>query len=61
MKRLFFWLTLASGVTAAILMARRGESFGSITKKAINNPFGALGNELKTALAPETQTTALQS
>ena len=45
MKRLFFWVTIASAVGAAVLMARRGESFGSIAKKAINNPFGALGNE----------------
>ena len=51
MKRLFFWVTLASGVTAAVLMARRGESFGNIAKKAINNPFGALGSELKGALS----------
>ena len=50
MKRLFFWVTLASGVTAAVLMARRGESFGNIAKKAISNPFGTLGNEVKTAL-----------
>ena len=50
MKRLFFWVTLASGVTAAVLMARRGESFGNIAKKAIGNPLGSLGNEVKTAL-----------
>ena len=51
MKRLFFWVTLASGITAAVLMARRGESFGTIAKKAISNPFGALGSELKNAVS----------
>lgn len=50
MKRLFFWVTLASGVTAAVLMARRGESFGGIVKKTLSNPFGSLGSEVKTAL-----------
>lgn len=61
MKRLFFWVTLAAGVTAAVLMARRGESFGSIAKKAINNPFGALGSELKNAVGSGKQSPALQS
>ena len=61
MKRLFFWITLASGVTAAVLMARRGESLGTIAKKAINNPFGALGSEVKSALTSSPQSNALQA
>lgn len=61
MKRLFFWLTLASGVTAAVLMARRGESFGTIAKKAIGNPVGSLGSELKNAFGSAADSKALQA
>lgn len=47
MKRFIFWGTVLSGVAAAYLMYRRGESVGSIAKNTILNPVGALANELK--------------
>ncbi len=50
MKRTFFWATLISGGIAAYLMYRRGESFGTIAKKAAGDPFGSFAREVKTAL-----------
>jgi hypothetical protein len=50
MKRLFFLGTLVSGVLAAYLMYRRGESLGTIAQNAVTNPVGTLANELKTAV-----------
>lgn len=47
MKRIFFWATIASGLTAAYLMYRRGESFRTIARKSLDNPFGSLASELK--------------
>ena len=38
-----------SGVAAAILMYRRGESLFGIARKAITNPVGSLINEVQTA------------
>lgn len=50
MKRLFFWGTLAAGATAAYLMYRRGESLGTIAKKAIGDPVGTFVSEVKQAV-----------
>ena len=52
MRRFVFLATLAAGITAAYLMQKRGESLMTIVKKTINNPLGALAEELKLALAP---------
>ena len=50
MKRILFWATIASGVAAAYLMIRRGESLGTIARKTLTNPIGTLVTELKTAV-----------
>lgn len=47
MRRVFFWVTVTSGVIAAYMMYRRGESLGQIAQKAVGNPVGSLVNELK--------------
>ena len=52
MRRFVFLATLAAGITAAYLMQKRGESLMTIVKKTINNPLGALAEELKLALQP---------
>jgi hypothetical protein len=49
MKRVLFWATVASGVAAAYLMLRRGESIPKTAVRTISNPVGSLVNELKTA------------
>ncbi len=49
MRRLIFWGTILSGVTAAYLMYRRGESLGTIAERAVTNPIGSLANELRSA------------
>ena len=49
MRRIIFWATIASGVAAAYMMYRRGESLPSIAGKAVLNPVGSLVNELKSA------------
>ena len=40
-----------SGVAAAILMYRRGESLFGIARKAITNPVGSLVSEVGTAVS----------
>ena len=50
MRRLIFWGTVISGLAAAYLMYRRGESLPTIAKEAVSNPLGALTAELKSAL-----------
>ncbi|WP_433974931.1 hypothetical protein [Tunturiibacter lichenicola] len=42
--------TVASGLIAAYLMYRRGESLGSIAKQAITNPIGSLVSEVKNTI-----------
>jgi hypothetical protein len=49
MRRIFFWATVASGVVAAYMMLRRGESIPKTAAKAISNPVGSLVGELRTA------------
>ena len=48
--KLFFYATVISGVVAAYLMYRRGESLGSIARQTISNPMGSLASEVKNAL-----------
>jgi hypothetical protein len=38
-----------SGIAAAVLMFRRGESLFGIARKTITNPVGSLINEVQTA------------
>ncbi len=50
LRRLFVLATVICGVAAAYLMYRRGEPLGTIAKKAITNPFGALASEVGNAV-----------
>jgi len=50
MKRLFFWTTIFSGLAAAYLMFRRGESLGTIAQNTLANPVGTLVDEVKQAI-----------
>ncbi len=47
MRRLIFWVTIASGLAAVYLLMQRGESFGEAAGQAVQNPFGSLANALK--------------
>jgi hypothetical protein len=47
MSKLILFATIASGVIAAYLMYRRGESLGTIAKQAVTNPIGSLMTEVK--------------
>jgi hypothetical protein len=49
-RKLIFFATIASGVIAAYLMYRRGESIGSIARQAIANPIGSLVTEVKNTI-----------
>ncbi len=49
MRKIFFWATVISGVTAAVLMLRRGASLTSVAQQATQNPIGSLVNELQSA------------
>ena len=46
MKRLIVYATVMSGVLAAYLMYRRGESLGTILTKTSSNPLGTLASEV---------------
>ena len=50
MSKLILFATVASGLIAAYLMYRRGESFGTIAKQAVTNPIGSLMTEVKNKL-----------
>lgn len=50
MKRLLFWASVASGIAAAYMMYKRGESVGAIAKQTLTNPVGTLAHEVKNAL-----------
>ena len=50
MNKLILFATIASGVVAAYLMYKRGESIGTIAKNAITNPIGSLVTEVKNTL-----------
>ena len=47
MRKLIVWGTVASGAVALYLMMKRGESFSEAATTAVQNPFGALFNEMK--------------
>jgi hypothetical protein len=50
MSKLILYATIASGIIAAYLMYRRGESLGTIAKQAVTNPVGSLMTEVKNKL-----------
>jgi hypothetical protein len=50
MSKLILFATIASGLIAAYLMYRRGESLGTIAKQAVTNPLGSLMTEVKNKL-----------
>ncbi len=50
MRRLFVWASLLSGVAAAYLMYKRGESLGTIASRTVSNPVGTLATEIKNTL-----------
>ncbi|MGC1295523.1 MAG: hypothetical protein WA869_10805 [Alloacidobacterium sp.] len=45
--KLIFYAMIVSGVVAAYLMYRRGESLVSIATKTVTNPVGSLISEVK--------------
>lgn len=47
LRKLFVFATVASGVVAAYLMYRRGESLPTIAIKAVTNPVGSLVSEMQ--------------
>jgi hypothetical protein len=47
MNKLILFATIASGIVAAYLMYKRGESIGTIAKNTITNPIGSLVTEVK--------------
>jgi hypothetical protein len=49
MRRLIIWGSVVSGVVAAYLMYKRGESVGAIARKATLHPVGSLVSELRGA------------
>ena len=46
LRKLFVFATIASGVAAAYLMYRRGETLGTIATRTITNPVGSLISEV---------------
>lgn len=47
LSKVIFYATVISGVVAAYLMYRRGESMFSIARKTVTNPVGSLVSEVK--------------
>ena len=50
-KRVIFLATVVSGLVAAYLMYRRGESVLSIARRTATNPVGSLVSEVKNAVS----------
>jgi hypothetical protein len=48
--RVLLYPTVVSGVVAAYLMYRRGESMMSIARKTVTNPVGSMVSEVKNVL-----------
>lgn len=49
LEKTLFWATVLSGLAAAYMMYRRGESLGTSLQRATRHPFGELAGEIKTA------------
>ena len=47
LSKVILYATVISGVVAAYLMSRRGESMFSIARKTVTNPVGSLVSEVK--------------
>jgi hypothetical protein len=47
MRKLITYGTLIAGAVAAYMMYKRGESVGTIAKKATLNPIGSLISEMR--------------
>jgi hypothetical protein len=47
LSKVIFYTTIISGVVAAYMMYRRGESLFSIARKTMINPVGSLVSEVK--------------
>jgi hypothetical protein len=50
MRKMILYATVISGVVAAYMMYRRGESLGVIAKRTMTNPVGSLVSEVKDAI-----------
>ena len=48
--KFIFYATIASGLVAAYLMYRRGESLGTIARKTVANPIGSMVSEVKNSV-----------
>jgi hypothetical protein len=46
-SKVILYATVISGIVAAYLMYRRGESMVSIARKTVTNPVGSLVSEVK--------------
>ena len=49
-SKILFYASIASGLVAAYLMYRRGESLGTIARRTITNPVGSMISEVKDAV-----------
>jgi hypothetical protein len=47
LSKVIFYATVVSGVVAAYLMYRRGESVLSIARRTVTNPVGSLVSEIR--------------
>lgn len=50
MRNVIIWATVASGIVAAYLMFRRGESLGTIVSQSTEHPVGTLVDEAQRAM-----------
>jgi len=50
LSRVIFYATIASGLVAAYLMYRRGESLGTIARRTVTNPVGSMISEFTDAV-----------
>jgi hypothetical protein len=50
MRKFIYWATIASGVVAAYLMLRRGESLSSVASQTLAHPVSTFANEVQNVL-----------
>jgi hypothetical protein len=50
LSQVVFYATIASGLVAAYLMYRRGESLGTIARRTVTNPVGSMISEVTDAV-----------
>jgi len=51
LRRVIFFAMVASGLVAAYLMYRRGESVMSIARQTVTNPVGSLVSEVRNVIS----------